>query len=921
MRAPKNSRFPVSVCAASVAMVVTALAQAQQEQSASTADARSPAADTTIEEVVVVGRLRSATTNVTAERMQQAVVTDLLSIEDITRVGDSTVAEALRRVPGLTLVDNQFVYVRGLGERYSSTRLNGSDVPSPDFMRNVIPLDIFPTSILDSLSVQKGYSADMPAAFGGGSIDIRTRKIPDGPVLDIEVGGGWNFESDGSTYRSQRGGDDWLGDDDGTRALPAQLSEAISRFRGNIGPNAIQRTLQFDEPASLADAEQINRGLASALNTQSGVRRGDVDPDLNLDIAAGNRYYLGDSEAWEVGGLIVGSYNRNTRNRERINRELVDPDERFFRTSRTVNQVAVTGAVKGGVVWNGEHEIGASYLFLRNTENDINYSSGFNSNFLQRDGQQLGFYGTRYEQRELEVMQFEGRHELGKATLGLLPINLSWLEGLTFAWRFSDSTATTEVPNETRYGFQNQVDASTGEVLNSRLRNTNSAGIFRFTDLEDQVESAGWDISMPFRRNGWDVELAGGYEYSRKGRSFNMLQFFLDATRVPLDDLFFNPGGNADSLLTPSILGSAADDYRVSVNTGLDEPYLAAQAVDAAYGKFDVTWNDTWRLTAGVRWEQFNQAAVPFSPLQFSTQAGQASSDPDVLQRSVIQTDELYPSLALTWMATDFMGAEDFQFRLGYSQTVARPDLREISPAVYIDPLTESRIFGNAELRPSELTNWDARAEWFFRGGDTFTVSAFYKEINDPIETVQFAGSDDNNVLTFVNADEGEIYGVEFEGVKYLGFAAPWVGNWIDSFFLSANVTLSDSELGIGDNALSLTNQRRRLTQHSEWVFNMHLGYDAPGNRHSASLVYNVYGERIFSAGRNGAADAFEQPIHLVDFMYNFYPTERLKLSASVQNLLNEKREIDQASVEFGPVTIFEQLIGTTASASLKWSF
>lgn len=916
MKVPRSSQFPVRVCAASVAMVVASLAEAQQNQ-ASPAEAE----DRIVEEVVVVGRLRSATTNVTVERMEQAVVTDLLSIEDITRVGDSTVAEALRRVPGLTLVDNQFVYVRGLGERYSSTRLNGADVPSPDFMRNVIPLDIFPTAILDSLSVQKGYTANMPAAFGGGSIDIRTRKVPDGPVFDIEFGGGWNFESNNNTYVGRGGGDDWLGEDDGTRALSSELGEAINLYRGNIGPNSIQRTLQLNEPASLADAEQVNRELASTLNTQTGIRRGDVDPDMNVGVALGNRYYLGSSEAWEVGGLLVGSYDQNTRNRERINRELVDPDERFFVTSRTVNQVSMTGAAKGGVSWNGEQEVGASYLFLRNTEDDINFSTGFNSNFLQRDGQQLGFYGSRYEQRELEVLQFDGRHELGAETLGLLPLDLGFLEGLTFSWRFSDSTATTDVPNETRFGFQSQVDAATGQALSSRLRNTNSAGIFRFTDLEDRVESAGWDLALPFYGNGWDVELSGGYEYSRKGREFNMRQFFLDASRLPLESLDFVAGATGDSLLTPQQLSDPANDYRVSVNTGLDEPYLAAQSVDAAYGMFDVTWNDTWRLTAGMRWEQFNQAAVPFNPLQFSVASGQASSDPEVLRRSVIQTDDLYPSIALTWMATDFLGAEDFQFRIGFSETVARPDLREISPAVYIDPLTESRIFGNADLRPSELQNWDARAEWFLGGGDTFTLSAFYKDITDPIETVQFAGSDDNNVLTFVNAGEGEVYGVEVEAVKYLGFLSPWVGTWADSFFVSGNLTLSDSELLLGDNALSLTNQRRRLTQHSQWVFNMHLGFDSQDSRHSASFVYNVYGERIFSAGRNGADDAFEQPIHLVDVLYNWYPTDRFTLTASIQNLLNDKREIEQASQDFGTVTIFEQLIGTTAAASVKWSF
>ena len=185
---------------------------------------------------------------------------------------------------------------------------------------------------------------------------------------------------------------------------------------------------------------------------------------------------------------------------------------------------------------------------------------------------------------------------------------------------------------------------------------------------------------------------------------------------------------------------------------------------------------------------------------------------------------------------------------------------------------------------------------------------------------MQAAGTDDNQVLTFINADTGEVYGIEFEFLKDLGFTSKWVGDWVSGFFVSGNLTLSDSEIDIGEDALSLTNDTRRLTQHSEWVLNTHLGYDSPDGKHSGSLVYNVYGERIFSAGRFGAEDAFEQPIHLVDLIYSYYPTERLTLQVKVQNLLDDEREIEQGGAT-GAVTIFEQLIGTTASASLKWSF
>ena len=876
-----------------------------------------------IEEVVVLGRLKSSTTDVFVERLEQEVVVDLLSAEDISRVGDSTVAAALRRVPGLTLVDNQFVYVRGLGERYSSALLDGATVPSPDFMRNVIPLDIFPTNILDSLAVQKGYSADMPAAFGGGNINIRTRNIPDGPVFEIEVGSGWNFESGNDTFTSSGGDDDWFGKDDGGRALPSAISGALQTFRGDVSTGNILQTLRFDQAATPEQAQAVNRDLATALDATTGIRQEDVNPDVSFDTTVGNRFFFGDLEQWEVGGMAIVAYDNNYRNRERVNRGLVDPDERFFKTSRTVHQVSVTGAAKAGVSWNGEQSLDISYLFLRNTEEDTNFGSGFNANFLQDDGQRLGSYGTRYEQRDLGVFMLDGVHELGGATLDLLkilPIDLSLLEGLRFEWYYSDSVANTSVPNETNFLTQSVVDPVTGVVESTRLRSSNSAGIFRFTDLEDEVQSYGNDLILPIYTSAWDFELSAGWDYARKGREFLLTQVFLDATQTPLTALEAALGGTADASLSRAAIADPLNGFEISVNSGLPDSYLAGQITEGWYGKVDATWQGTWRFAAGVRYEEFRQASLAIDQLQFDPAIGQAIIPPGGLQDAVLITDDYYPSVAVTWIQQSFMGADDFQLRAGFSQTVARPDLREISAAVYIDPLTESRIVGTPGLDPSDISNYDARAEWFWSTGDSFTISLFYKDIENPIETVQAAGTDDNQVLTFINADTGEVYGIEFEFLKDLGFTSKWVGDWVSGFFVSGNLTLSDSEIDIGEDALSLTNDTRRLTQHSEWVLNTHLGYDSPDGKHSGSLVYNVCGERIFSAGRFGAEDAFEQPIHLVDLIYSYYPTERLTLQVKVQNLLDDEREIEQGGAT-GAVTIFEQLIGTTASASLKWSF
>jgi outer membrane receptor protein involved in Fe transport len=255
--------------------------------------------------------------------------------------------------------------------------------------------------------------------------------------------------------------------------------------------------------------------------------------------------------------------------------------------------------------------------------------------------------------------------------------------------------------------------------------------------------------------------------------------------------------------------------------------------------------------------------------------------------------------------------AEDFQVRIGLSETVARPDLREVSAASYIDPLTETRIRGNPSLVTSAIKNFDVRAEWFFANGDNFTVSMFYKDIQNPIETVQGAGTDDNISLTFVNAESADVSGVEVEWFKDLAGLGPRV---LEPFFVSGNVTLSDSELTVGDVGFNLTNDVRSMAQHSEYVANLQLGFDSDNGAHSFTIAYNTFGERLFFAGRDGAPDAFEQPFESLDFVYSFYPTDRLSMKFRIQNLLDEKLEIEQAGV-----TVLEQNLGSTAKIDVQW--
>ncbi len=898
-------RVLLGMSAAAAGSMFQPLALAQEQ--AGTQPAGAPK---TMEEVVVTGRQRSAADDILQERLEAEVVSDLISAEQISRVGDSTVSTALRRLPGVTLVGDQFIYIRGLGERYSSTTVNGAYVPSPDLTRNVIPMDLFPSEIVESLSIQKGYSADQPAAFGGGNVDIRTRTIPDEFEFKVQFGIGTNSgnSDDGIDYPG--GSDDELGTDDGTRAVPHEIRDAIQTYRGNLSTNNILSTLQMDgQPHTLEEAQQINRELATTLYRDVDFRSKSVDPDMSAELSAGNSWYLGDGEQWKVGVMGLGDYSNSWRNRERTIRSVTNPDIDFDEQLRTTNQVVLTGALGLGIDFAEEHRVEVTGLYLRNTEDEASLTVGHNTNFAESSGLGIRNYRIRYEERELELLQFRGTHTIGDATLDLVGDWLGFARDARIEWYYSDATANTDIPSEMRFAALDTVDPVTGELISTSLRSSISSAEYRFTDLEDSATSYGGQLMLPFRPGSNLIEVSGGFDYYEKGRGYLQNQLQFGTTSAPAGALLGTPG----EVLTDEAILDPLNGYALTIGGIGTESYLAGETVDALWGKVDATFNDRFRVTAGVRWEDFERLAVPINPLEFDPDIGIISIPDDELDDYATVDDEYYPSLALTWMQPDFW-AEDFQLRFGYSETVARPDLREISDATYIDPLTEARIQGNPALTDSNLTNYDLRAEWFFEGGDNLTLSLFYKDIEDPIETVEEAGTDDDIVLSFINAESAEIYGVEFEGLKGLGFLSG--GGWTDSFFVAGNLTLSDSEIIIGDTAPDLTNNKRPMTQHSDVVVNFQLGYDSPDTRHSAALAYNMYSERIFFAGRFGADDAKEQPFNSLDLIYSFHPTEKLALKLRLQNLLDEDIVIEQ-----GGVDVLTQTVGLTTKIDFTYGF
>jgi len=862
-----------------------------------------------MEEVVVLGRLRSAAAKLVDERMSEDVVADFMGAEMIQRIGDSTVAAALRRVSGLSLVGSKFVYVRGLGERYSSTTLNGAVIPSPDLSRNVIPLDIFPTSVVQTLAVQKSYSPNKSAAFGGGSIDIRTRGIPDDFTYSVTIGSGFNTASRGEMLTYQGGDDDSLGEDDGTRALAPSLSQAIQRFSGNLNAQGILSGLRREgnPEATLADAEVINRQLALDLNRDISIYTQDSTPDVDLKGSIGNNYILTDD--WEVGFLASAGYKSGWRQTQTIARSLALPAEEFESEQESTKSTDLSATINLGAQYTDDHELKITSLYLRNTEDEVARNDFFNENAQLSSG--LGFRREtlKFEERHLTVNQISGEHFLGADTRSLLKgLVPEWVpEGFKVDWMYSEAGARTSIPNEVSVSSSTVNDPLTGAVESASVNLSSSAADFRFTQLDDDVTSYRWQAVLPIETARSIIELSAGAEHGQKSRTYRQAQFGLGPLQVDVPSVLTGPLG---TVFSDTNVTNPANGFVFDLIGTNNQSYLAATMTDAVFGNLDWTLDDRWRASVGARWEDYRQVALDWNIFGNGIDNPQISNDPVILARGTYRNDKVYPSVSLTYMSDWW--AEIFQLRFGWSETVVRPDLRELTDASYIDARTGYLTDGNPDVRPADFVNIDIRAEWFFSNDDTFSITLYRKDITNPIEFYESAASDTNRAREIINAESGQITGLELDGLKSLAF----LGESFEPFFVQGNLTIQDTEIKAGVQADAPTNNVRQLSGASNYVANLMMGFDSMNGQHSTTLVYNVFGERLYLAGRNGAPDGFELPFHSLDLTYSWYPTELITINGKLQNLLNER-----VIIERDGVNTFEEKPGMTAALSFNLTF
>ena len=805
-------------------------------------------------------------------------VAAFLSSEDLSRTGDDTAALALTRLTGLSVTQGRFVYVRGLGDRYSSALLNGSPLPSPEPLRRQVPLDLFPSNILSGATVQKTFSPNFPGEFGGGIIDLKTLTMPDFPFLSLKVGSAWSRESTQKRGVTYHGTDnDWTGFDDGLRDIPDALSAAIQQNKriddNNFTPTQLETIGEslVNTPVNLLFTEKLT-------------------PDFEAEISSGTTF---DMDGYSLGLVGVVGYDNSWRTKRAHRQEVVGNSlESDFQATTTVGDVVLNGFGSAALEWE-DNKISANALIVRSTSKYAKIETGLDLNLPGADPNNPApnerNEATAWYERQLASGQVNGEHTFG-------PLKIDWRTA------FARSTRNAPYEREIRYDIVNGTPVfGGGGGLGNRIR---------FTELNDEVASAGFDAAytLPIGANR-DAVISGGAVVSNTVRDSKLYQFSWTGPRgpTPIDVL----QARVDYLLSPDNI----DPQRFVLNefTGADDNYKGQLTNAAAYVSADIEIVPLIRGAFGVRYEDATETVKTYNRF------GLAPSAP-----TQIANEYWLPAATFTWNFAD-----DQQFRLGYSQTIARPQFRELARTPFIDPDTDRVYEGNPYLKDTEFTNYDARYEYYYDKDQFFTVGAFYKEITNPIEEVVIRT--DRYQTRFINAPEATLLGGEFE-YKLL-FDLPFsLGIGIDDarWLLQANYTYTKSEVKAGPGTTVISPIDFQVVPSSffeldgsplqgspENIVNLQFGYESPSSQ--LTLLGSWTDERIMRRGQGSVEPVIDVPGVNVDLVYKQFFTvgdTDMTLSLAARNLTNTDHEEYQIYAR-GKNVVDQYERGQTFSVSL----
>ncbi len=810
-------------------------------------------------------RKESAASLITFQKNTNTVAS-VISAEAIRRSPDRNTGEILKRTPGTSIQDGKFLVVRGLADRYNQATLNGILLTSTEPDRKTFSFDLIPSQMIENIIINKAFVPEYPGEWAGGLIQVNTKDIPSKNFFNIQLGTGFNTQTTGKTFykESQGGKTDWLGIDDGTRSLPEGYTTKSS----------------FDT-SSRAAKTAIGKSMRNSWKPAQ------MTAPVNAAFALSGGF-TGKLFGKKVGGSLGINYNRNYRNLDLLNRKNIATGSLFTRENsyedtKYVQETTVGGLASFAVQFNSLNKVSIKTLLNVNGGNSVTQRTGYDSS-RPRPVQQ----GTEFtfKQNTFFTTQLNGEHGLSKA------LKLKWYG----AFNILDGY----IPDQRRLVYERATPNDSYEaIIANSLSQQSGSRIYQ--TLSDYIYTAGGDLAYSYNAFSFKQTLKGGYMLQVKDRLYDAQLF---ANYLPTDNPTLRRL-SPDQIFAPENFGTGVDNkFAFDAIKNKNFRYMANTILNAGYLQFDNQFSDALRVVWGLRVEDYDQLIGSVKKWDS--------------RHTHTRTTDFLPGVNITYKLD-----KKTNLRLSGSQTVIRPELRELSALNLYDFELNASVQGKPDLKRTKIINTDLRYELYPRAGEVFTLGVFYKYFKDPIEQLYNEGAGGSSTFTFQNPNSAYSYGAELEFRKKLDAISS-----LKNFTLQTNVSVIKSR--VQDEDLKVD---RSLQGQSDYLVNAGLLYDLEKIGLNVTTLFNIIGKRIYLVGDVSAAagtpDVYEAPRPLLDFQVakKILKTKG-EIKLNVSDILNRKQifyqnntigsgyDLDKSADAYR----FTRLNGTTFSLSINYS-
>lgn len=819
----------------------------------------SSAANNLQEVIVTTTARRNTEASVLNLQKKSVKVSDGMSFEGIKRTGAKDVASAVKNIPGVSVQGGKYVFVRGLGDRYTKSILNGMDIPGLDPDRNTLQMDVIPSNIIENIIVSKTATADMPADFTGGVVDIVTKDFPSRESYSVSAGGSYNFNMHfNSNYlEGNNSSTDFLGFDNGDRDLPISQNLSIPAPVGR-GQNA--------QGISVTDiTESFDKKLAADRTTSPA--------NFNLSLSAGNSYNVGEND--KLGYQANLSYRNETEYFEGLEQNFFFKPISLSDTELTPNRTQTGDVGSNSVLISGlaglsykTEKSKYSFKFLH-LQNGISRAAKFRTFTFIQDDIEVVRDNVEYTQKSITNFNLSGSHVNEDASW-----EVEWALSPSFSNINDKDVRVTpfEVIGENQFSIR----PSTAGAPQRLWRDLNEVNLAGKVDVSKKHEVLGRAASLKFG-------LANTYK-ERDFRINNYNILIKGSVDTPIN-------GNADNILLSENIW-VPQTNRGTYIQGNFEPannFESNSNVAAAYISEEFNITEKLKSVLGLRFENYQ--------LNYTGVNNQGTLD--LNDENIIDEADFFPSANLIYALN-----EETNLRGSYYKTTARPSFKEASIAQIFDPLSDITFIGNINIQPSYVDNFDVRYERYGDNGQLFAVSAFYKSFTDPIELVAFPEAPNN--LQPQNVNSADVYGAELEIRKNFGFIA----ENLKKFSVNANVSVIESVVQMSQQEFEsrqlaaregqTIDDERELQGQSPYLINVGLRYDDDDKGWQGGLFYNVQGETLQVVGIRNVPDAYTQPYHNMSFRLSksFGEERQSSINFGFSNILNDVIETNYKSFQ-----------------------